>query len=159
MRQVERVASTGVTRCKHSVPFAFHLCWIELEVHKLVHVPTHYHVTIQKDSSLILNQRENGQLAPRCIEPWIAAEVSMFRRLQEVDMFLGNIAIIKRFVTFRRKAIGVKCNKWISGFGKLQRVIQAKQTSQVLGVGDERSPDWSHGGFEYGDTVILLFNL
>lgn len=80
MRLLERIAYTGMARCKYPVALASGTRWIQLQLHQLIHVLQHHHVAVELDNPVILFQREWRQFTPAIIEARVISEVLVDRR-------------------------------------------------------------------------------
>lgn len=94
--------------------------------------------------TIIFDQRERRQLAPAIIEPRVVAEVFVDGGQKVVDPLLGYLANVQCMMALFGESIGVKSDKWVLRSMFLQRVVESEKAGEVLGIGDEGSPDYKH---------------
>lgn len=116
---------------KYLVPFSLVVRSIELNLHKLVHIPHHHHVAVQLNDPVILLQRERCKLAPAIIEARIVGEIFMNGGEEVFDPLLGNPTDVKSAMTFRKECVGVEGNERVFGAMLLERVVESEQAREV----------------------------
>ena len=92
-----------MTSCKYLVSLSQTVRSIELNLHKLVHVPHHHHVTVQLNNPVIFLQRERCEFAPAIVEARVVGEVFVNGGQEVFDSLLRYLTDIESAVTFWRE--------------------------------------------------------
>ena len=120
-----------MTSRKHPLSFPFTVRSVQLDVHKLIHVPHHHHIAVQLDNSVIFLERKRRELAPAVIEARVVGEIFMNGGKEIIDSLLGDPTNFKGVVTFWGKCVGIEGNERVFGGMLFERVIKSEKAGKI----------------------------
>ena len=131
MRLLLRIANTSMTGREYFHPFPQTVRSIELNLHKLIHIPHHHHIAIQLDNPVIFLQGKRRELAPAVVESRVVCEIFMNGRKEVFDTLLGDFTDVKSTVTLWGKCVGVKGNERVLRAMLFERVVKGEKAGKI----------------------------
>ena len=104
---------------------------IELNLHKLIHIPHYHHVAVQLHDPVILLQRKGCELTPAVVEARIVGEVFVNCGNEIIDSFFGDSPDLESAVTFWGECVGKESNERVFRAMLFERVVEGEEAGEV----------------------------